>query len=318
MLKASGFLLTSPELETFDMDDAAPGNDSVAEDDDFNSEEEEESLADTATSPEGYQGMEIEEHLCESFPQLDVEELYATMRTKEQEAEQTRYAKSFVEYRSVIVEWMTQVGETLLGLTPLTIHLAVAYLDKAVSKQEVHPSRLQLFAVAAILAAAKHEEKETKVPSVSDLNYYCCKNIYTPQIICKTEVLLLNKLNWELMLLTPRHFLEFFLGRGASSIYPETDILNGSAIAFDKHFLVQRYLRKYSEFFIDLCLQDYNFSSYLPSIVASSAIATARRQLQLIPPWPKHLKKVTGYKLAELSPCVDHIWSVYQRHFADV
>jgi len=194
--------------------------------------------------------------------------------------------------------------------------LAVGILDRVLSKQEVHPQRLQLFAAVAIFIAAKHEEKETVVPSVQDLNYFCCKNAFNAQIICKTEVSLLNKLNWELMILLPRHFLEVYLGRGATCIYPE-DVLGGNSIAFDKHSLVQRYLQKYSEFFIDLCLQDYNFSSYLPSIVASSALVVARRQMKVEPAWPKRLKQLTGYKLGPLTPCVEHIWSVYQRNFAE-
>lgn len=91
-----------------------------------------------------------------------------------------------------------------------------------------------------------------KVPSVSELNY-CCKHLYTAPIICKMEVLLLNILNWELMLLTPRHFLQMLFARGASCIYPD-DLIGNDQVSFDRHLLVQRYLRKYAEFFTDLCL----------------------------------------------------------------
>jgi len=258
-------------------------------------------------------GMEVE-HLEDHF-QLDAEEVYQEMLAKEKRAERVQFNEDYLSYRHTLVEWMTQIGESILSLAAITIHLAVAYLDKAVSRQEVHPSRLQLVAVACILAAAKHEEMESKAPSVPDLNY-CCKNIYTAQIICKMEVLLLNILNWELMLLTPRHFLQTFFGRGASSIYPD-DLIGNDQVSFDKHLLVQRYLRKYAEFFTDLCLQDHNFSSYLPSIVASSAIASARRQLKLTPVWPKRLRKLTGYSKVDITPCLEHMWNAYQLNFVE-
>jgi len=203
---------------------------------------------------------------------------------------------------------MTQLGETVLGLAAPTVHLAVAYLDKAVWCQEIHPSRSHLLAVACILVAAKHNENESNVPSVHALNTYC-GGIFSAEIICKMELILLNCLGWELMLLTPRHFLELFLSRGGSAVYPDHDTDDSS----NKYDSVRRYLQKYSEFFTDLCLQDHRFETdYLPSIVASASIAAARRQLRLTPPWPKRMKRLTGYKSAIIRPCLEHIWSVYQ------
>lgn len=106
---------------------------------------------------------------------------------------------------------------------------------------------------------------ETKVPSVHDLNL-CCKNLFSAAIICKMEVMVLNLLNWELMLLTPRHFLEFYLERGAAGVYPD-DLLSNAQISFDKHPLLERYLRKYSEFFTDFCLHGKCFLSFAANVV---------------------------------------------------
>lgn len=255
------------------------------------------------------------EYIDDVDRQLDTEELYQLMLEKEKRGEMIRFNDNYLTYRQVLVEWMTQIGESIFGLLPLTIHLAVAYMDKAVSRQEVHPSRLQLVAVACMLAAAKHEEMETKVPSVQELNH-CCKNMFTAPLICKMEVMILNLLNWELMVLTPRHFLETFLARGAAGIYPD-DLLNEAMVPFDKHQLLQQYLRKYAEFFTDFCLHEHSFCNYTPSIVASSSLAAARKKLKITPLWPNRLNEMTGYSKTDFNNCLEHMWNVFQNNFAE-
>jgi len=95
--------------------------------------------------------MEVEDIGAEL--RIDVEEVHQQMREKEQKAERFQFNETYLSYRQVLVEWMTQTGEAILGLNAITIHLAVSYLDKAVSRQEVHPSRFQLVAVACLLAS---------------------------------------------------------------------------------------------------------------------------------------------------------------------
>ncbi len=98
------------------------------------------------------------------------------------------------------------------------------------------------------------EEVEGRCPSVHDLNY-CCQNGYTTQLILKMESLLLNVLEWKLLLLTPRHFLELFLSKGATLLSPYEELIDNCPIPLCKIDAVQHYQRKYSEFFTDLCLQ---------------------------------------------------------------
>lgn len=66
------------------------------------------------------------------------------------------FNEDYAKRRAMLVEWMTQTSETVLALQPLTVHMAVAYLDKVVAKlkdQYIKPSRLQLMATACMLAA---------------------------------------------------------------------------------------------------------------------------------------------------------------------
>lgn len=225
--------------------------------------------------------------------------------------------EEYVKRRAVLVEWMTQVTEDALKLAPLTKHMAVAYLDKAVLKlggQYINPSRLQLMATACVLSAAKMEENFGEVPSVQELNH-CCQYGYSPQLIVKMESLLLDLLGWNLLVLTPRHFLDLYDGGGALVVRPLEEFVENNTIPTDKVAVVQRYQRQFANFFVDLCLQEADFVYFRPSVVAAAALASARRQLKMTPIWPHRLAKLTRHDFEQIGQCADHVWRVYERTF---
>jgi hypothetical protein len=90
----------------------------------------------------------------------DWKELRAGMMAKERAMPfKADFNAEYTKRRSVLVEWMSQTSETVLRLVPITVHIAVAYLDAAVAKlgdQHIKPTRLQLIATACILAAGIH------------------------------------------------------------------------------------------------------------------------------------------------------------------
>jgi hypothetical protein len=86
----------------------------------------------------------------------DWKEMRTEMMAKERDMPPKAFNQVFIERRGVLVEWMSQTSESVLNLVPITIHIAVAYLDAAATKlgdQYIKPSRLQLLATACILAA---------------------------------------------------------------------------------------------------------------------------------------------------------------------
>jgi len=249
----------------------------------------------------------------------DWKEMRAGMKAKERAMPpKATFNEEYTKRRSVLVDWMSQTSETVLELVPLTIHMAVAFLDAAVAKlgdQYIKPTRLQLMATACILAAAKMEENDGRVPSVYELNH-CCQNGYSPQLIVKMESLLLDLLDWNLVVLTPRHFLELYEGGGALVVQPFEEFFNNSTISPHKVALLQGHQQAYAAFFVDLCLHDFNFVHYRPSIVAAAALASARRMLKMTPIWPRRLAKLTQYDFEHFAQCAEHIWAVYERTLA--
>lgn len=95
------------------------------------------------------------------------------------------------QHRRVLVDWLCEVGEdTRLAMS--TVHVAVAYLDAFLQRMEVHRSRLQLVAMAALDLAAKYEEAEERAPSADVLNA-CANNSYPAGMLHQMAVLILNR-----------------------------------------------------------------------------------------------------------------------------
>lgn len=94
----------------------------------------------------------------------DWKEMRAGMKAKERAMPPKAFNEEYIKRRSVLVDWMSQTSETVLRLVPITIHIAVAFLDAAVAKlgdQYIKPTRLQLMATACILTAGTCRQAQT-------------------------------------------------------------------------------------------------------------------------------------------------------------
>ncbi|XP_042370624.1 G1/S-specific cyclin-D1 [Plectropomus leopardus] len=77
------------------------------------------------------------------------------------------------------------------------------------------------------------------------------------------ELLVLNKLKWDLASVTPHDFIEHFLSK--LKIYPST----------------KQILRKHAQTFVALCATDVNFIASPPSMVAAGSVVAAVQGLYL-------------------------------------
>jgi hypothetical protein len=126
---------------------------------------------------------------------VSFESVYAKMRA----TETVTYNPSarYLKHRRVLVDWMAEVGDDH-KLHPSTVHVAIGYLDRflggsaASGGMDVHRSRLQLVAMAAVVVASKYEEEEARVPSNDAINAYA-NHSYPPKMVHQMEVLLLNR-----------------------------------------------------------------------------------------------------------------------------
>ena len=152
--------------------------------------------------------------------------------------------------RRVMVDWLCEVGE-VFNLSNGTIHRAVYYFDIVMARNpNVIREDVQLIALTSLLTAGKYIELDRKIPSMNTL-LKACKGKYNIYKFKQEEVKVLGILNFNLSFTIPIDFVDLFLAQG---IYFQGDILP-SAPSTKPNKKIPEYLRKYAEFFADLCLQ---------------------------------------------------------------
>ena len=85
--------------------------------------------------------------------------------------------------RGILVDWVIEV-HLRFKLLPETLFLTVNLIDRYCEQQQVHRTRLQLVAVAAMLIASKYEE--IYAPMVRDF-VYITDNAYSREEILEME-----------------------------------------------------------------------------------------------------------------------------------
>jgi len=237
---------------------------------------------------------------------LDRNEIVYYMKEQEKKYFFFDPSASYLQFRRRVVDWMASAGEEF-QFSSTTMHMAIKYLDRVLSKLQLSRAKLQLVAMCCLLIAAKHEEMEDYVPTLEDLNE-CSENTYSTELIKQMEMLILNELHWSLGVVVPRNFLKLYIQEEVA--FPD-DLVRGQKL----NELGIRYLRKYIDFFSDLVQQDYSFQQYLPSVLAAGIIAAARRTNEFQPIWNARLQSMTDCDEKKVYDCYTHICSYYAKTF---
>ena len=140
--------------------------------------------------------------------------------------------------------------------------------DRVLSTVMVPKSSLQLVALCCIQVAAKYEETEELVPSLSKLRYFG-SNIYSVDIIRKMELAVCVELKWSMGVVRPSHFIEAIL---ALTRMPDGGNVEWAQIS-DK-------IEDVSYAMYHAIVSDAEVSSVKPSRLALACICAARLQLE--------------------------------------
>jgi len=216
---------------------------------------------------------------------------------------------SYLPYRRYLVDWMSDVGEQC-HLHNSTVHVSILFLDKIFRSRDIPRSQWKLLATACISIAAKYEEAEEHCPPIPDiLQLTKLSNAgHTSLSFREGELEVLRYLGWRLRAIPPIHVVGYFLAKGATFV---DDTWQGRPL-IEK---IPRYVKKYSEFFCNLTLQEYAFQQYLPTQLAAAILLASRVALQLEPRWRPELEKLTGYEENEITIVFQHVWSYYEEQF---
>jgi hypothetical protein len=250
----------------------------------------------------------------EDIHMVDLNDVYATMlatvKQKRSESELKAFDRDYIKRRPTLVKWMLEVG-ACLNLAEQTIHMAVFYLDGMVSRRQVAVAKLQLAGCAAILTAAKHEEVDELVPTLTEL-HELCDCIYTPQHISAMEKLLLARLDWDLAILTPMHFFSAFKAQGALHLDASLERVQ-DRVPSPKHLIAyEKAQEECSEVFLNTILKDYRSINLEQHLIAAGCLAAARYQLKIKPVWTQRLETLTRVSESAARSCLSHVWNVRQ------
>lgn len=161
---------------------------------------------------------------------------------------------------------MSHVGESL-KFSVLTIQSAIALYDSALATKDFQKNNLQSLCLVSLFVAAKSEESDTYIPHFRSLIKY---SKHPTATLRRMEVELLSALKWELAVVTPYHYTQFYIAHG---IVYTGDLIKGKKI----NEKTARYIRKYTEFFVELCLQEYELYQFTPESLACACLAGARK-----------------------------------------
>lgn len=190
--------------------------------------------------------------------------------------------------RSILIDWLVEVGEEY-KLQAETLHLCVNYIDRFLAHVPVSRSKLQLVGVGCMLVASKYED--VSPPTVEDL-VYISDNTYTREDILKMEGMILQRLQFNLSVVTSVAFLPNFTRVAMSSCGCDGMVV---PLAY---------------YLVELSLLSYGFVKWRPSEVSASAVRLALHTLRL-PAWTPQLEQATGYCAADLTACVSDLYIIF-------
>lgn len=162
--------------------------------------------------------------------------------------------------RKLVVTWMFEVCEESRcedDVFPLAVNL----LDRFLSIVNIRKSQLQLLGTSCMFLASKL--KETVPLTAEKLVIYTDNSINLEELL-NWEILVLNKLRWDIAAVVPNDFLEYLFAR---MVIPDC--------------IEKEYILKHCHTYIALCCIDFLFSNLnSPSMIAAAAICATFKNLR--------------------------------------
>lgn len=183
--------------------------------------------------------------------------------------------------RRILLDWIASVVKKL-GNDMEVLFLCCMIVDKFIERKTIIRNKFQLIGVTALRLAYKYEENYDF--TVDDSIYYC-DNAFVREECLQMEKTILEVLDYSLTFPTSYTFLNIYLDHDAS---------NDSVKKLSTSLLIK-------------ILLDYKMLIFKPSIVASTVIYFSKKYLASAPYWSLSLRKLTEYKVKDLTLCLAKI-----------
>ena len=174
--------------------------------------------------------------------------------------------------------------------------------DTSLRVKALGHKKRELLTISCLLIAAKFNEKDAEVLRISHLQKETKKD-FSYRTIVQCEAMILQELNWNIMMQTSYHYFKFFTSCG---VWYWTDQfqIGGSKISFknenkenlqDVQALVKN-LNEQCDYFINLSIHDYFMLQFREEVIAMAAIVCARKITKITPEYSENFKKENSSK----------------------
>ncbi|XWS18278.1 hypothetical protein CRYUN_Cryun32bG0030100 [Craigia yunnanensis] len=169
----------------------------------------------------------------------------------------------YVSFRQQAISLIFSVGQAQYScnLDPYTLYLAVNYMDRFISRQEIpqgSPWVLRLLVISCISLAAKMKEIHFSSSNFQREERF----IFDAPAIQRMELLILDALNWRMRSITPFSFISFFISLFELKDSSLTQVLKDRATNI-----------------IFQASNEINLLEFKPSTIAASALLLASHEL---------------------------------------
>jgi len=220
-------------------------------------------------------------------------------------------APNLILARKKNIEWLFETGETM-GMSIDSLHKASAFFDRILGKEQNNSNEkdLQEIVLICLLLSAKLTETDQTIDHIKSL--FKSRFGIKGQLLKNKETQALNQLNWDLQCVTSFDFIQLFVAQGVVFTNDMVKTSRGNKIATLK---VSESVRKYAEFFAEVCAQRHALTNYSALELACGIIAVARKQMKLINIWTHEVELLTGMRYIEIEKCVESIEKCYEKMF---
>ena len=193
--------------------------------------------------------------------------------------------------RAILIDWLVSTHRQLRLGSP-TLWTAVSIVDRYLERKKLYRRNLQLLGTVALFIASKlHDRYSPELVDMAAMNVDQNEEEELEDMcasIVSMEHRVLSKLKYDVLSITPLHFLSLF--------FEEDD---------------NDELRCLCKYFGERCLQEYDSLIFYPSFLASGILLTARMTLYQWSPtsnaayrefWPQALANRTGLSQEALLP----------------